>query len=146
MTVSGTETTLRQRVAETVVVILGLTMFVGVMYLALRQVQDDQAGVLLEIDEAARAIFDDFAAAPEVSEQAVREALRWRDAELKSFSTQDGRTEFTILMHRTAASGGEKLQHFRRCFTYTLPASGTPSYRKIDCPDISPGESWKYIG
>jgi hypothetical protein len=141
----------RTKVAEAAVMILGLVVVLGVcgavIYFAGRNVQADQARALQEVDKTARAVFDDVAAAALAgSETAYREALRPHDAELTWFSAQGGQAEFTILIHKTAASGGEKLQHFRRCFTYTVPAAGTPSYRNVDCPPISPGESWKYIG
>jgi hypothetical protein len=141
----------RERVTETAGMLLVALVIVGgagsLIYVSQRHVRADQARALESVDRTARAVFDSVATAPPApSEQAYREALKGHDAELRSFSAQNGRTAFTILMHRTAASGGEKQQHFRRCFAYTVLAAGAPSYHRVDCPEISPGETWKYIG
>jgi hypothetical protein len=141
----------RDRVIETTGVLLVALLVIGgvggLIYSTQRYVRADQARALQDVDTTARAVLDTVATTPPArSEQAYREALRSHGAELRSFTTEAGRTTFTILIHRTAVSGGEKQQHFRRCFAYAVVASGAPSYHRVDCPDISPGETWKYIG
>lgn len=142
---------LGERTYTAIFVILGAILVLGVggsvVHLSTQYVRADQARALREIDRSAARLLDGLSTdPPAASEQAYREAVHRREGELTSFSARDGRVEFTVLFHRTAASGGEKLQHFRRCFSYTLPGAGPPSYVPVECPDIRLRESWKYVG